>query len=160
MMDDNKREGRDEEENPLQSPTSSDDEKTKEVKLNIHTDPGSSTRGDHDESPEEGELPGDAEIESEWVSEAEIFPESEDQHSIDMNGDLQVSSRHPTGDPEETGGWWGDIPFTPIEALEADEENEDTQPVHTDAPDQQETRLNPVNEKHGFRSRNTSHACG
>ncbi len=93
--------------------------------------------------------PEEAEIESEWVSEAEIFPESEDQHTIEMRGEPQVPSRHPTGDPEQTGGWWGDVPFTPIEALE-DEVEEDTHPMHLDSPDQQETQVTPVNRNNEF----------
>ncbi len=75
-------------------------------------------RPEPDENPsQEHQSDDSAEMEnpvdgSEWVSESEVFPESEDQHSIDLNGNPPVPSHHPTGDPEQTGGWWGDVPFT------------------------------------------------
>ncbi len=82
-------------------------------------------------------------------SEESLSPQSAPQSDAPVNGDeilddlpsdkmdaeaekevFPFSSRHPTGDPESTGGWWAGVPFTPIENLELEDlDDEETQPL-------------------------------
>ena len=77
-----------------------------------------------------------------WVNESEHDHEDRSVKSEDQNEgrDTAVESRHPTGDPEATGGWWGDEQFSPIESLDDDI----TQPVKVAADHEAETRVTPV----------------
>jgi penicillin-binding protein 1C len=58
-----------------------------------------------------------------WVHEMSLSPKFEREANSGGEGELPsdaVPSRHPIGDPEQTGGWWGGGPFLPLEALEED----------------------------------------
>ncbi|MBG0786958.1 MAG: hypothetical protein H0S79_17825, partial [Anaerolineaceae bacterium] len=140
MMEENELNNENEMEPNSGAPSASEEEITKEIPVmasdnrpELEEKPSQDQPG-NDSSEKENPVEG-----SEWVSESEAFPESEDQHSIELNGEGPVASHHPTGDPEQTGGWWGDVPFTPIETLD----EEDTQPVKTVPSDDQATRVMP-----------------
>ncbi len=140
MMEENERNNENEMEPTSGASSASEEEITKETPVMANDN-----RPEPEENPsQEHQSDDSAEMEnpvdgSEWVSESEVFPESEDQHSIDLNGNPPVPSHHPTGDPEQTGGWWGDVPFTPIEMLD----EEDTQPIKIVPSDDQVTRVMP-----------------
>jgi penicillin-binding protein 1C len=77
-----------------------------------------------------------------WVTESEHDHEdrliaSDGQNEVKK---AAIESRHPTGDPEATGGWWGDEPFTPIVNLDDDI----TKPVKVAVEDEAETRVTSV----------------
>ncbi len=138
MMEENKPEEREPVENASKGPETSDDEITREIPISRGADASELERNAPQGPPEsEPDTPDSEGVEtgSEWVSEAKVFPE-EDLHSI--NDASEVPSRHPTGDPEATGDWWGEIPFTPIEALQEDDE------AQSIPPDEQATRVTPV----------------
>lgn len=77
-----------------------------------------------------------------WVNENDLGEDSEKAGLLEDSHEesSQISSRHPTGDPELTDGWWADVPFTPIEALN----DEDTQPIKPHSDTNAETRVTPV----------------
>jgi penicillin-binding protein 1C len=69
--------------------------------------------------------------ESDWVRENPASSDLEAQKRPDSEGkppSSDLSSRHPTGDPERTGGWWGGGPFLPL-----------------DGHSNEQTRLTPAN---------------
>jgi penicillin-binding protein 1C len=129
MMEENKPVEREPLQNGPEHPETSDDEITREIPVSHEAKTSEPAPNAPDNAPE-SDAHGAEEVESglEWVSEESVFPE-EDLHSITEAS--EVPSRHPTGDPEVTGGWWGGIPFTPIEALQDDEE---AQAVPSDEP--------------------------
>jgi penicillin-binding protein 1C len=108
--------------------------------------PVSSETADMDDTP--GEFSGDENPDAEgeleespiWFEELGVFtdPElaSEDEPSSRQESP-QVDARHPTGDPELTGGWW---------AEEGAQEEEDTQPVKLTREGEalDETRISPT----------------
>lgn len=100
----------------------SDDEVTKEIKVDADTtSPAALNHGQG------------------WVNESDLEADADQEQPTEDMDDLQVSFRHPTGDPDETGGWWGEVPFTPIEALD----EEETQPIRPNAPLSEDTRVTP-----------------
>jgi len=102
---------------------------------------------------------------SEWVNELDSQSAPEDGAFFeDQDQGNRVASRHPTGDPEATGGWWGGAPFMAMDSLD----DEDTQPVQLGADadfplasgedgkaSAMETRVMPTNseEDHGAETR-------
>ena len=114
----------------------SDDEVTKEIKVDVPE----SQMEDHPAPPDENLTPDPNEPGSDWVNESEL----DSGRAPDPNppgADEQIPDRHPTGEPDATGGWWGDVPFTPMEALKDDDE---TQPVHLGANPDGVTRVSRV----------------
>jgi penicillin-binding protein 1C len=80
-------------------------------------------------------------IDSELTEEGEAAAESEDEIILEDNlqpgdgdadekfKDLDEDHGQISEEPVLTGGWWGDVPFTPIESLK---DEEDTQPIQID----------------------------
>jgi len=116
-------------------PFSTDDEITKEIKI-----PGKgSLSSDEEQAAQPSQDPAETRPSSDWVSELDVYGGGEDVESYGANQD---GSQDILPKDEGTGSadWWGDTPFTPIEALADD----DTQPIHK-APDSElETRVTPV----------------
>ena len=76
--------------------------------------------------------------ESGWVHEAPFSADREEK-----TDSAQFPSRHPTGDPEQTGGWWGGGPFLPLDQGEGETEAEPRVVSAKTSPDAEETWVIP-----------------
>ena len=136
--------GEDSEQKPVHDEDAQEDENTQEIMEESHV-----LSPNDDEHADDSDLNAiEAEQSSEWVIEKDALEDVARDDSVrdeDAEGN-NVSSHHPTGDPESTGGWWADIPFTPIEALD----EEDTQPIQTQVDHDAETRITPVEDDNAF----------
>lgn len=130
--------GEDSEQKPVHDEHAQEDENTQE-----NMEESNVLSPNDDEHADDSDLnANEAEQSSEWVNEKDAL---EDVARDDLVRDedeegSNVSSHHPTEDPESTGGWWADVPFTPIEALD----EEDTQPIQPQFDHDAETRITPV----------------
>jgi membrane peptidoglycan carboxypeptidase len=107
-----------------------DGEDTQEVQVEQPEEvTGSDTAADglNQDSLAESESPG-------WVAENETDAE-EGWDDADAKLSQQIED-----EASEDNGWWGDAPFTPIDALD----EEDTQPVHLRPEDGAQTRVIPT----------------
>lgn len=109
-------------EKPAQPSPSSDDDVTKEIRV-LPASPDSGwepmeTLNDYDSHPDEEDAQS-----SEWIPEAD----TKGEHGEEVQPDQLDGSN----------GWWGDVPFTPIE----DSRAEDTQPVIPPVEDPNATRV-------------------
>ena len=129
-----------------------DDEDTQEIKIESGEesgDYGQRAKRTDAESSHARYAPG-------WFNESEdVAPENDEDNILsESTKDNLVPERHPTGDPDFTGGWWGGGPFTPIESVA----EEDTQPLiigskkdnessskEQESDQNAQTRLTPVN---------------
>jgi len=109
------------------------------------------------DTPQSDQDPLKAPQSSEWINENDRveLPDKTNEQGELAEELPDTPSRHPTGDPESTGGWWADVPFTPIEALKegdtqpiqtnpADRESSETKADIDDAEIGQETRVSPL----------------
>jgi len=72
-----------------------------------------------------------------WINEVDAYSEGEESEGH------QETSMTPENEGEEgSADWWGDVPFTPIDALD----DEDTQPLTPEVDAEAETRVTPVQE--------------
>jgi len=58
-----------------------------------------------------------------WVQEESLLRRYQDEETPESEAEkpsAALSSRHPTGDPEATGGWWGGGPFVPLDRSDYD----------------------------------------
>ncbi|MFW5713807.1 MAG: transglycosylase domain-containing protein [Brevefilum sp.] len=83
-----------------------------------------------DENVTEDGMIGDKKgVDSGWVHETSPKREHEDEDLVEDKGDTPSGAhptRHPTGAPEATGGWWAGGPFVPLGRLD----EEPNQPTH------------------------------
>jgi len=129
-----------------------DDEITKEIPIN--SDRG--LQGSQD-SAEKNRLKADeADLSSGWVNEHGALREDEQADRLDLDKDnSQTASPESGEDLEYTAGWWGDVPFTPIDALNDDatqaiphhhdfEDETRVSSIKPDVDSEAETRMIPV----------------
>ncbi len=129
MSEKDSNEAREDAENAVEPSRPSENEDTRENKV---------TPSGLDPSGEEGSRAGQSDHpqdENGWVNEADVYPDP------DEGG--QDPAEEETGDLEATAGWWGEIPFTPIESAD----DEETQPIRPLLSSDEETRVTPLKDQ-------------
>lgn len=120
--------------------TSPDDARDESVSSGNQTEPSANT---DDEDTQQIQVPATDAPAAEHEEDPGLLKEGDpvlkDDDSEGESED-ELTHRHPTGEPDETGGWWGEIPFTPIDSLE----DEDTQPIPTAGASLDVTRVSDV----------------
>jgi len=80
-----------------------------------------------------------------WINEldADSQDESEDDHDEEESaGRQEIPLKPETDDEGESADWWGDVPFTPMDALD----EEETQPLKPEVDADADTKVTPVQE--------------